>query len=222
MRILLLSILVSLTLFAQNPKAFSALGDVIYNNVDKIKKLENIADYDVFKDEIQKYVNDVSKIKKDGFLLDKRVIQDKMKYLQMLRKLSKTNDFFVKSVNRNLQVAIDNNNSKLFSQLLETRLVDEKKYKKQIVDYYLRHKKEIKINTLIQRCMENNKTKRVKEAYKKRLLMMKKQRELEKIKRIREQDRLEQERLERELNQEVKKKKEQIREEQKKELSNTI
>lgn len=34
--------------FAQNPIAFAALGDVIYDNVDKIEKLKTIDEYKIY------------------------------------------------------------------------------------------------------------------------------------------------------------------------------
>lgn len=218
----LLLLIASILLYAQNPKAFSALGDVIYNNVDKIKKLENIDDYSVYKKKIQEYVATVEKVKKDGFALDEGLYSDKMKYLNKLRELSLTNDFFVRSVKRNLDLAIENGNSKLFSQLINTGLIDEEKNKDKIINYYFAHSDEVNASGLIEKYLDNDKKLRAKKEYKKSLLYRKKLREMEKIKRIRKNDKLEQERLEKKLNQELKKKKLQIIEEQKKELSSTI
>ena len=219
---ILLLLITSILLYAQNPKAFAALGDVLYNNVDKIKKLENIDDYSVYKKKIQEYVAAIEKVKKDGFALDEGLYNDKMKYLNKLRELSLTNDFFVRSVKRNLDLAIENENSKLFSQLINTGLIDEEKSKNKIINYYFAHSDEINASGLIQKYLDNDKKLRAKKEYKKSLLYRKKLRELEKIKRIRRNDRLEQERLEQKLNQELQKRKLQIREEQKRELSNTI
>lgn len=217
-----LFLLLNITLYAQNPKAFSALGDVIYNNVDKIQKLENIDDYEVYKKKIKEYVADVEKLKKEGFALDEGINTNKMQYLNKLRKLSQTNDFLVRSAKRNLDLAIENGNSKFFSQLINTGLIDEKKSKNKIIDYYFSHSDEVNATGLIQKYLDNDKNLRGKKEYKKSLLNSKKLRELEKIKRIRKKDKLQQEKLEQQLNQEVQKKKLQIRQEQKKELSKTI
>ena len=217
-----LFLLLNITLYAQNPKAFSALGDVIYNNVDKIQKLENIDDYEVYKKKIKEYVADVKKLKKEGFALDEGINTNKMQYLNKLRKLSQTNDFLVRSAKRNLDLAIENGNSKFFSQLINTGLIDEKKSKNKIIDYYFSHSDEVNATGLIQKYLDNDKNLRGKKEYKKSLLNSKKLRELEKIKRIRKKDKLQQEKLEQQLNQEVQKKKLQIRQEQKKELSKTI
>jgi len=214
--------LLSIVLYAQNPKAFSALGDIIYNNVDKIQKLENIEDYAVYKKKIQEYVTDVKKLKSDGFALDEGIYTKKMQYLNELRKLSQTNDFFVRSVKRNLDLAIENNNSKFFTQLINAGLLDEKKSKNKIIDYYFAHSNEVNATGLIQKYLDEDKKLRAKKEYKKSLLKRKKLRELEKIRRIREKDKLEQQKLEEQLNKEVQKKKLKIREEQKKELSKTI
>jgi len=215
-------VMLSMALYAQNPKAFSALGDVIYNNVDKIQKLEKIDAYDVYKKKLQTYVASVTKIKKDGFALDERVNNDKMKYLNKLRNLSQTNDFFVRSAKRNLDLSIENEDSKLFSQIINTGLIDEKKNKTAIINYYFSHSKEINPQGLIQKYLHDDKRLRAKKEYRKSLLNAKKLRELEKIKRIRKNDKLEQEKLEKKLDDELKKKKLEIRQEQKKELSNTI
>lgn len=217
-----LLLILGIVLYAQNPKAFSALGDVIYNNVDKIQKLEYIDDYAVYKKKIQDYVTDVQGIKKEGFALDEGINTDKMKYLNKLRELSQTNDFFVRSAKRNLDLAIENENSKLFTQLINTGLIDEEKSKNKIIDYYFSHSDEVNATGLIQKYLENDEKLRAKKEYKKSLLNSKKLREMEKIKRIRKNDKLEQEKLEKQLNQEVQKKKLEIRQEQKKELSNTI
>ncbi len=214
--------LLNIALYAQNPKAFSTLGDIIYNNVDKIQKLENIDDYKVYKKKIKEYVADVKKLKKDGFALDEGVNTNKMQYLNKLRKLSQTNDFLVRSAKRNLDLAIENENSKLFSQLINTGLIDEKKSKNKIIDYYFSHSDEVNATGLIQKYLDNDKNLRRKKEYKKSLLNRKKLRELEKIRRIRKNDKLQQEKLEQQLNQEVQKKKLEIRQEQKKELSKTI
>jgi hypothetical protein len=219
---ILLLIILSIVLYAQNPKAFSALGDVIYNNVDKIQKLANIDDYGVYKKKIEEYVSAVRKVKKEGFALDEGFNSNKMDYLNKLRKLSQTNDFFVRSAKRNLDIAIENENSKLFSQLINTGLIDEKKSKNKIIDYYFAHSDDVNATGLIQKYLVNDKRLRAKKEHKKSLLKSKKLRELEKIRRIRKNDRLEQEKLEQQLNQEVQKKKLEIRQEQKKELSKTI
>ncbi len=219
---ILLLLLLSLTLYAQNPKAFSALGDIIYNNVGKIEKLENIDDYEIYKKKIQEYVIEVKKVKKDGFALDERINDNKMKYLNKLRKLAQTNDFFVRSAKRNLDLAIENENSKLFSQIINTGLIDEKQSKNKIIDYYFAHSNEVNASGLIQKYLDNDKKLRAKKEYKKSLLKSKKWREMQKIKRIRKNDKLQQEKLEQQLNQEVQKKKLEIRQEQKRELSKTI
>ncbi len=215
-------ITLSIVLYAQNPKAFSALGDVIYNNVNKIEKLEKIDAYDVYQKKLQDYVASVKKIKKDGFALDERVNHDKMKYLNKLRDFSQTNDFFVRSAQRNLELAIENQNSKLFSEIINTGLIDEKKNKNAIINYYFSHSNEINPEGLVQKYLDDDKKLRAKKEYRKSLMNAKKLREIEKIKRIRKNDKLQQEKLEKKLDDELQKKKLEIRQEQKKELSNTI
>ncbi|MEN4045958.1 MULTISPECIES: hypothetical protein [Sulfurimonas] len=220
-KILLLLILVTL-LAAQNPKAFSALGDIVYNNVDKIQKLANIDEYAPYEKKIQEYATAVKKLKKEGFSLDEGAVKDKMRYLNRLRELSRTNDFFVRSVKRNLDLAIENENSKLFTKLANSGLIDEKRSKSKILDYYFAHSDDVNTTGIIQKYLDEDKKLQAKKERKKSLLQRKKERELEKIQRIRKKDKLEQQKLEEQLNKEVQKKKLQIREEQKKELSKTI
>ncbi|QOP42774.1 hypothetical protein FJR45_01935 [Sulfurimonas sediminis] len=220
-KILFLLILTTL-LAAQNPKAFSALGDIVYNNIDKIQKLTNIDEYAPYEKKIQEYAAAVKKLKKEGFSLDEGVVKDKMHYLNRLRELSRTNDFFVRSVKRNLDLAIENENSKLFTKLANSGLIDEKRSKNKILDYYFAHSDDVNTTGIIQKYLDEDKKLQAKKERKKSLLQRKKERELEKIQRIRKKDKLEQKKLEEQLNKEVQKKKLQIREEQKKELSKTI
>jgi hypothetical protein len=113
-KILIITFLVTL-LNASYPKLYSALGDIIYDNVDKIEKLQNIKEYDVYKKEISDYVAEVQKTKEKGFeIISSDNKEDKKAYLTTLRKLSKQNDFFIRSVQSNYRKSIENEDSQLF------------------------------------------------------------------------------------------------------------
>jgi hypothetical protein len=100
--------------------------------------------------------------------------------------------------------------------------LDTQRYKKEILDFYFDHVGEMQTTGLIQSYLdEDAKLRKKREAQRKRYLS-KKQRELERIKRIRQKDKLEQERLEQQLQKELMQKKKEIQEYQKKELSKTI
>jgi len=223
MRNFFILLLLTTLLLAQNPIAFAALGDVIYDNVEKIEKLKNIDEYEIYDKKIDTYVASVQKTKKEGFALENGSDAVSRKaYLNKLRELVKTNDFFVRLVKSSYETAKKDENSRLFSQMINSGLLDTNRRKKEIIDYYFAHQEDMNTTGLIQTYLdEDAKLRAKKEAQQKRILS-KREREAERIRRIRENDKREKERLEKKLQEELKKKKEQIREYQKEELSKTI
>lgn len=220
-KFLLLSMCVTF-LFAKNPDVYSALGDVIYNNAADIKKLKNIEQFDLYDDKISTYLKSVKKTKELGYKIEKGDQKaDKREYLSSLRTLSKDNDFFVRQANQEFQSSIEKEDSELFSQMINTGLIDLKSKKQEIVDYYFTHQEDINASGAIEKILEDDaKLKAKKEAQQKRI-KSKKERELANIKRIREKDKREQEALERKLQLELDEKKRKLREEQKRELLKT-
>jgi hypothetical protein len=218
--ILIISLLATL-LMAKNPVAYAALGDIIYNNVEKIEKLKAIDAYKLYIKDISEYVDNVHKTKESGFLIDSPdSILSKQEYLVSLRKLSKKNDYFVRSVNINYITAMREENHVLFSQLINSGLIDTQTNKQEIIDYYFNHSDDIDPTGVIQVYLdEDAKLKAKREALAKRY-KTKQMLEKEKIERIRKNDKIKQEELEKELQEEVRKKKVEIREYQKSELSN--
>ena len=119
-KIVILSLLATL-LLAQAPQIYSALGDVIYGNVDKIKKLKNMYEYNSLNDKIEDYVVRVYAVKKTGLAIeagDKTL--DKTLYLEKLRRLSKTNDFFVREVYKSFRLSIAKEDSWFLSQIINS------------------------------------------------------------------------------------------------------
>jgi len=223
MRALFLSLFLTLSLYAQNPVIFSALGDVIYNNKAKIENLKSIDIYKNYSKKIDQYVQKVEKTKKKGFLLDvDSTPQERKAYLNRLRTLAKTNDFFVHLVETSYDDAKEEQNSKLFNQLINTGLLDTEERKKEILDYYFAHAKEMKSEGVLKKFLEEDARLRAKRAAQRKRYKTKKEREAERIRLIREHDRIEKERLEKKLQEEFQKKKLEIREYQKRELSKTI
>ena len=221
MKKIILITLFTCLLFADNPQIYSALGDVIYDNVEKINNLKTINQYDSDTNKIDKYVNEVKKTKKDGYAIlkgDKTI--DKMGYLNRLRKLSKTNDYFIRSAKINFKQAISKEDNCLFSKIINSGLVDTDKYKEQIINYYFAHSDDINASGVIQSYLDKDKKLRAKKEAQRKVYISKKKREEAKIKRIRENDLEKQKELEKKLDAEVKAQKLQIREEQKKELFN--
>jgi hypothetical protein len=223
MRILFLSLLFSLLLFANNPKPFSALGDVIYENASKIEKLKNIDDFRQYEKKINDYVASVNATKKDGFRLEKSPKADLgKKYLYQLRKLAQTNDYFIHLVKVTYAKAKKEQNSELFSQIINSGLIDTKSRKKEIIDYYFKHQNDMNSTGVIQSFLDEDAKLRAKKEAQRKRYKSKKEREQERIRMIREHDKLERERLEKKLQEELNKKKMEIREYQKEELTKTI
>jgi len=202
------------------PKPYAALGDVIYENVINIEKLENIKGFELFKDDIQKYVREVKSAKKDGYALEqKKVAVNKREYLNKLRKLSKTNDFYLRTIKNGYLTSMKTNNYEQFSQIINSELIDVNSSKKVIIDYYYKHEEDINASGVIENFLnEDAKLKALKDAQRKKYKSRKTLQE-EKIKRIRENDKKAEIDLENKLQNDLEKKKLEIRENQKKELS---
>jgi hypothetical protein len=206
-----------------NPTAYATLGDKIYNNVANIKKLTTIGDYYLYVDDINDYLKRVREVKQEGLALtDNSPLKAKKDYLNKLRKLSKENDYYTRLAQTSLESSMANGDSLLFSKIINSGLIDTKAHKKEILDYYFAHSKDINTSGVIQSYLDESEAlKRKREAmYKRR--MSKKLREEQKIKRLRERDKERQLMLEKKLDTEVKKKKLEIRKEQKEELIKSI
>ncbi|MDH4944650.1 hypothetical protein [Sulfurimonas sp. C5] len=222
MQKLILLYLFTTIIFAKNPIVYAALGDVIYNNADKIEKLHEIDEFNIYDDKINQYVQKVNNAKKEGFKIeqgDKSI--DKKEYLTTLRALSKENDFFLRESKRMYEGSLKNENSKLFSQLINSGLIDVEENKQEIIDYYFIHQEDINASGVIENILEEDAALKVRKEAELRKTKSKQERELEKIKRIREKDKREQEALEQKLQKELEDKKKQLRQEQKEELLKT-
>ena len=163
-------LLFSTLLLAQNPFAYSALGDVIYNNADKIEKLQEIDIFKPYEKEIQKYLLDIKKVKAEGFNLEGgSSAQERKTYLNHLRELAKRNDFFKRLVESAYNTAIKTGDSKLFSAVINSGLLDTQRHKKEIIDYYFTHQEDLNTTGLIQSYLdEDAKLRAKKEAQQKR------------------------------------------------------
>lgn len=208
-------------LLADNPLIFSALGDVIYDNAKNINNLKSISQYNPEINKINKYLSDVKKTKENGFSIERGdKTMNKMEYLNHLRALSETNDHFVRSAKNNFKYALSKEDTPFFLKIINSGLIDTKKSKKKIIDYYVAHSKDIKVSGLLQSLLDKNKKLKVRKEAKKKLYQTKKMIEEARIRRIRKQDKEKQEALEKKLEDELKAKKTKIIQEQKSELFN--
>lgn len=220
-KIIILTILTTFALAQNTPKPYAALGDVIYDSVTKIEKLKDVKGYEVFTDDIQKYVSEVQVAMKDGYKLEEgKVGVSKKEYLNKLRKLSKTNDFYLRKIKSSYKSSMKTNDFEQFSQIINNELIDVNSSKKEIIDYYYEHEADINATGVIEDFLtEDAKLKALKDAQRKKYKSRKTLQE-EKIKRIRANDEEAKIELENKLQKDLIQKKLQIRENQKKELSN--
>ena len=218
MKIILFTTILALQLFALNPKVYSALGDKLYNNLEHIKKLQNNRYFNSDQERIEEYVFSVKAFKGIGFNIDRGDFSvTKQEYLDNLRELSKTNDYFVIKVKKLFFFSLDAKNSNLFISMIKTGLVDTQRYKSEIKEYYYKHKGEIDINgTIIEKFVAEDEAKRKKKPVYKG--PTKEELQKAKIERIRAKDKARQEAIQKALDEELRQKKLKIREEQKQQL----
>lgn len=216
MKIILFITLFTLEIFAINPKVYSALGDKLYDNLEHIDRLQTNIEFKMYKKEISEYIFNVKSLKGIGFMIDKGESNiSKNEYLKNLRKLSKTNDFFVKTANKIFQKSIRKENSKEFLNMINTGLIDTDRHKNLIKEYYYDHKDELDISgTVIEKFIEKDK-KQKKSVH---VGPTKEELQKAKVERIRAKDRAKQKAISKSIEEELLKKKQKIREEQKKEL----
>ncbi|EDZ61877.1 hypothetical protein SMGD1_0888 [Sulfurimonas gotlandica GD1] len=207
-------------LMAQNPKVYSALGDVIYNNVDNIEKLKDMPEFSQYEKKIDSYVKEVYKAKDLGYAIeagDKNI--DKKKYLQTIRELSKTNDFFHRTTVNSYKSSLISQDNELFFKTVNSGLMDTSKHKSEILEYYFAHCTDMNATGVIQKYLdEDEMLKEKQDSSKKHGLSIKEIQEA-KIKRIREKDKEKQESIQKTLEEELIKKKSEIRKEQVEELA---
>jgi len=219
-KILFLSLLATV-LLAKNPNVYSALGDVLYNNADKISNLSNLKSYSLKAYEIDKYLQDLNSTKEMGFKIEKKdKTQDPRLYLKKLRKLSKQNDAYTRSVYKTYKEAIKNENSSVVSDMINTGLLDTRSLRDEIMQYYYNHQDEMSSDGVVGEFLdEDAKLKEQQKAMRKYRGLTKEQLLQQKIRRLREQDKKKQEAIQKTLEEEVAKEKVKIRQEQVEELS---
>jgi hypothetical protein len=218
--ITLFLLLLTSILFADNPKPYAVLGDIIYNDASSVESLASIVD-ESYEDEIETYLEEVRRTKEMGFSLEKGKSKiDKKEYLNKLRELSKTHDAFVRVAYSSYKESMKEKNYALFSQLINNGLINTEKEKEEIMDFYYKHSEYIYKSTgFIFSALQEQERKRAAEEARRKKYKSKKMLEAEKIQRVRENDKRIQEQREAQLQKELLKKKLEIRERQKRELA---
>jgi hypothetical protein len=210
-------------LYASNPLPYAILGNKIYDNVNNIEKLQYIGDYNLFKNDIERYVHEVNSTKQEGFSLnEKSSLQERRDYLTKLRELSKDNDYYLRAAENSFNKAIKEKDSKLFNQIVNSGLINSEAHKKDIIKYYFAHSEDLNATGVVQKFLEEDENLKNKQDALQKKILTKKMRQEAKIKRIRKRDKLQQQQLEKKLDDAVEKKKIEIRKEQKRELIKSI
>lgn len=216
MKHLLLTFIFFVSLYGSNPSIYSSLGDELYDGVSNLEVLKDFKEYNSLKEKLDKYTLELEEAKKLGFEIESGSKKNlNLEYLSKLRELSKTNEYFKRTVTKNFHEAIQNKDSDLYIKTVNSKLLDTKKYKKKIMNYYKKHSKEIATDGIIQKYLNDEK------AYQKRkksYAKIKDNYEKKAIERIRRNDKLNREALENKLETELQEKKRAIRKAQEKEL----
>jgi len=137
MKKLLLLITFTLTLFAQNPLSFGALGDVIYDDIDKFELLKEMPVMREYKGEIEEYIEAAEKSKKMGFAVDEKSPDaDAKVYLKVLRDLSVKHDAIIVQSRARFKEAIDDEDSETINLMIYYGIIDPQEYEKAMIAYY--------------------------------------------------------------------------------------
>lgn len=133
----LLLLSMALSLFAQNPKSFAALGDVIYDDIEKFEKLKQIASMQEYVPAIDAYVAEASKAKKMGFAIDAEDSNvDPKNYLNALRQLSAEHDAIVVGSRTRFKEAINDEDGLTLNAMVASGVIKTDDYKEQLIRYY--------------------------------------------------------------------------------------
>lgn len=184
-KILLFLFFFPFLLLSDNPKIYTNLGDKIYDNVDKIYLLKNSDKYNKYIQKIERYKIEVDKTKLLGFNIIKgSELDQQKKYLESLRNLEYTHNYFMKLVQNDFTLALDIQDDLLFLRVVNSGLFDTKNNKRAILKYYEAHKERINPAGVIQSFLDMKPKK--KKVYKPRKTKMQLQKE--KINRLKKKE----------------------------------
>lgn len=209
-------------LFAQNPTIYALLGDVIYDNAQEMKTLTDIPSFSNDKQKIVDYIQQCDKLKEQGFSIESGDTKyNKTDYLNDLRRLSKSNDQFVRLANSKFVQSMDNNDSQTFKTLVDLKIINKSIVKEKVRDFISKHEAELESTQYYITYKEDLEKEKLEQE---RLNKIREERlrkkKLSNIERIRKSDKERQESLKKELEKMVDDKKKEIYKEQKKGLEN--
>ncbi|MDY0116070.1 MAG: hypothetical protein RBR59_00660 [Sulfurimonadaceae bacterium] len=210
-------------LVAEYPKVYAQIGDDIYKNLSNIEDLKNTKEFSRYTNEIEIYVYEAQKAKENGFMIengDNSV--DKNLYLEDLRKLVKTNDYFKNLVITTFEKSLSTKNNTLFVETVNSNLLPQS-FEQKILDYYNNNVDAIIesgfLAILAQKQRDELEAKNAKKIVKV-TPKIKKDSNQEKMERLKKADLEKREAFKKQVEEEEARKKAQIIAKQKKELSN--
>jgi hypothetical protein len=223
MKKLICVLLTALPLLAENPKAFSALGDIIYDDASVIAKLGDIESMKSEHEMINSYLIVCDVVKREGFALDRNQSDvDEKDYLALLRILSKEHDELYRKAELAFENAMNEGNEEEVLKLFSSGAVDAAARTSEIKAYYDKYHEEQELGILAEFIAQQEKLQAAREAEeatrRKAAGSYVKKKEQEKIKHFRERDEAERLAREKALQEEMERTKEEIFEKQKREL----
>ncbi|MCJ7764717.1 MAG: hypothetical protein MUP09_02130 [Thiovulaceae bacterium] len=140
MKKLLLALFMSISLFAQNPISFAALGDVIYNDLPKFEQVGNLAVMRDSKPLIDDYIQEAGVSREMGLAVDKNdKSSDPKAYLKALRILSTKHDTIVLNAGKRFEEAMQDEDSETVIKMITIGIVNPQDYKSKLIRYYEDH-----------------------------------------------------------------------------------
>jgi len=220
MKTYLLLLTMTLSLFAQNPKSFAALGDVIYDDIPKFEQLKKMPSMQEFTPEIDGYIALAKKAKKMGFAVDaKETSVNAKEYLKALRQLSTEHDAIIVNSRTRFQEAISDEDGATINAMVNNGVIKTEDYEAELIRYYEEFNEDQNLSSL--EVMYNNYISTLKKDDNRSSLSaaQKEARENQaRIKRMREQNKAKIEALETSVQEEKVREKQKVLNEQKKEL----
>ena len=140
-----------------NPKPYSNLGNILYNNYEKIAHMTQVNAFKIYSKDINDYMADIIVTKKMGFSLEMEVSGvSRRDYLDKLRELSKRNDTLLRTIQSGYRNSIDNEDSQFFLQIVNNKLIDIEMNKNEIISYYIDHSEEINSTGILEELIKKN------------------------------------------------------------------
>ena len=146
----LLMLLVSISLWAENPKIYAVLGDPVYNDIPKIRQLADVKVMVKERYNIIRYLKKAEDTKKLGIALDNdnAGFLNKKDYLVAVRYLDHEHKRYLRLAETAVKNAIQEEDYPSFAQLIESGLIDIEANEEEIFGFYEAYRDDTNISLL--------------------------------------------------------------------------